>query len=62
MTGTDDIPIGRRPAKILAAEVGAAFAEAIIDDYLLMLPDRASRILRALAGGDPRMAADAVVS
>lgn len=63
MTGTDDIPIlDAGPLQTLAAEVGAAFAEAFIDDYLLMLPDRASRILRALAGGDPRMAADAVVS
>ncbi|GAB16032.1 Hpt domain-containing protein [Arthrobacter globiformis] len=63
MTGPDDIPVlDAGPLQVLAAEVGSAFAEAFIDDYLQMLPERASKILRALAGGDPRMAADAVVS
>ena len=63
MTVPDDIPVlDAGPLQVLAAEVGPAFAEAFIDDYLQMLPERASKILRALAGGDPRMAADAVVS
>ncbi|MDQ0865586.1 Hpt domain-containing protein [Arthrobacter globiformis] len=63
MTGPDDIPVlDAGPLQVLSAEVGPAFAEAFIDDYLQMLPERASKILRALAGGDPRMAADAVVS
>jgi HPt (histidine-containing phosphotransfer) domain-containing protein len=63
VTGPDDIPVlDAGPLQVLAAEVGSAFAEAFIDDYLQMLPERASKILRALAGGDPRMAADAVVS
>ena len=63
VNGAEDIPIlDPRPLQTLATEVGPAFAEAFIDDYLQMLPDRASKILRALAGGDPRMAADAVVS
>ncbi|MFF2317356.1 Hpt domain-containing protein [Arthrobacter sp. NPDC058097] len=63
MNGAEDIPVlDAGPLQTLAAEVGPAFAEAFIDDYLQMLPDRASKILRALTGGDPRMAADAVVS
>jgi HPt (histidine-containing phosphotransfer) domain-containing protein len=63
VNGAEDIPIlDAGPLQTLATEVGPAFAEAFIDDYLQMLPDRASKILRALAGGDPRMAADAVVS
>jgi HPt (histidine-containing phosphotransfer) domain-containing protein len=63
MNGAEDIPVlDAGPLQTLAIEVGPAFAEAFIDDYLQMLPDRASKILRALASGDPRMAADAVVS
>jgi HPt (histidine-containing phosphotransfer) domain-containing protein len=63
VTGPEDIPVlDTGPLRVLAAEVGPAFAEAFIDDYLQMLPERASKILRALAGRDPRMAADAVVS
>ncbi|MGN7250186.1 Hpt domain-containing protein [Arthrobacter sp. SAFR-014] len=63
MTGTEDVPVlDAGPLQVLAAEVGPAFAEAFIDDYLQMLPDRASKILRALASGDARLAADAVVS
>jgi HPt (histidine-containing phosphotransfer) domain-containing protein len=63
VTGIEDIPVlDAGPLQVLAAEVGPAFAEAFIDDYLQMLPDRASKILRALASGDARMAADAVVS
>jgi hypothetical protein len=63
MNGAEDIPVlDAGPLQTLATEVGPAFAEAFIDDYLQMLPDRASKILRALASGDPRMAADAVVS
>lgn len=63
MTGAEDIPVlDAGPLQVLAAEVGPAFAEAFMDDYLQMLPERASKILRALAGGDARIAADAVVS
>ena len=63
MTGTEDTPVlDSGPLQVLATEVGPAFAEAFMDDYLQMLPERASKILKALAGGDPRMAADAVVS
>ena len=63
MNGTEDTPVlDTGPLQVLATEVGPAFAEAFMDDYLQMLPERASKILRALASGDPRMAADAVVS
>ena len=63
MTGAEDIPVlDAGPLQVLATEVGPAFAEAFMDDYLQMLPERASKILRALAGGDARIAADAVVS
>ena len=63
MNGTEDTPVlDAGPLQVLATEVGPAFAEAFMDDFLQMLPERASKILRALAGGDPRMAADAVVS
>ncbi|APX03709.1 MULTISPECIES: Hpt domain-containing protein [Arthrobacter] len=63
MNSTEDTPVlDTGPLQVLATEVGPAFAEAFMDDYLQMLPERASKILRALASGDPRMAADAVVS
>jgi HPt (histidine-containing phosphotransfer) domain-containing protein len=63
VTGGDDVPVlDSGPLQNLADEVGPAFAQAFIDDYLQMLPGRAAKILQGLASGDLRAARDAVVS
>lgn len=63
VTGGDDVPVlDSGPLQTLANEVGPAFAQAFIDDFLQMLPGRAAKILHGLAGGDLRAARDAVVS
>ncbi|WP_185982248.1 Hpt domain-containing protein [Arthrobacter sp. KBS0703] len=63
MTGGDEVPVlDSGPLQTLAEEVGPAFAQAFIDDFLQMLPGRAAKILHGLAGGDLRAARDAVVS
>lgn len=63
VTGGDEVPVlDGGPLQALANEVGPAFAQAFIDDFLQMLPGRAAKILHGLAGGDLRAARDAVVS
>lgn len=48
--------------RVLEDEAGDGVSRRFVEEYLLMLPARAARILKGVAGEDPELAGDALVS
>lgn len=48
--------------KVLEDEAGEAVTRRFVEDYLLMLPARAARILKGLGGEDPEPGGQALIS
>lgn len=48
--------------KVLDDEAGGSASRRFVEEYLLMLPTRAARILKGLAGEDPELASQALIS